>query len=72
MQRGKVWFAFLGVLYAQPLFHNGLQNDWETEAAYFVGKAMLEQPATLSRLAREACESFYIGIGQEHFAIPLW
>ncbi len=71
MQRGKIWFAFLGVLIAQPFFHNGLENDWETEAAYFVGKAVLEQPATLSRLAREACKSFYIGIGQEHFAIPL-
>ncbi len=42
MQRGKVWFAFLGVLYAQPFFHNGLENDWETEAAYFVGIAVLE------------------------------
>ncbi len=72
MQRGEIWFAFFWVLIAQPFFHNGLENDWETEAAYFVGKAVLEQPATLSRLAREACESFYVGIGQEHFAIPLW
>ena len=70
MQRGKVWCAFLGVLIAQPFYDNGLEHDWETEAAYFVGKAVLDQPATLSRLAREACESFYVGIGQEHFAIP--
>ncbi len=72
MQCGEIRFAFLGVFIAQPFFHNGLENDWETEAAYFVGKAVLEQPATLSRLAREARESFYVGIGQEHFAIPLW
>ncbi len=72
MQRGKIWFAFLGGLIAQPFVHNRLKNDWESEAAYLVGKAVLEQPATLSRLAREACESFYVGIGQEHFAIPLW
>ncbi len=70
MQRGDVWFALLGVANSQPILDNGLQNDWETEAAYFVGKAMLEQPATLSRLAREACESFYIGIGQEQVALP--
>ena len=72
MQGGKVWFAFLGVPNAQPFFHNGLKNDRESEAAYFVWKAVLEQPATLSRLAREACESFYIGIGQEQFALPFW
>ena len=72
MQCRKVWFAFLGVVIAQPFFHKGLENDWESEAAYFVGKAVLEQPATLSRIAREACESFYVGFGQEQFAIPLW
>ncbi len=42
MQRREIWFAFLGVLIAQPFFHNGLENDWETEAAYFVGIAVLE------------------------------
>ncbi len=72
MQRGKIWFAFLGVLIAQPLFHNGFENDWETEVVYFVREAMLEQPATLSRPARQACESFYIGIGQEQLALPSW
>ncbi len=72
MQHGEIWCAFLRVPNAQPFLHNRPENDWESEATYFVGKAVLEQPATLSRLAREACESFYIGVGQEHFAIPLW
>jgi hypothetical protein len=72
LQRGKIWLAFLGALNAQPFFHNGLEHDGKTEAAYFVGKTVLEQPATLSRLAREACESFYVGVGQEQLALPSW
>ena len=42
MQRGKVRLGFLGVLNTEPLFYNRLQNDWESEAAYFVGKSVLE------------------------------
>lgn len=70
MQCSEVRLAFVGKLGAQSFFHDGIKNDWEAEAAYFVGKAVLEQPSTLSRLAREARESFYIGIGQEQLALP--
>ena len=70
MQSCKVWFASLGLCDAQSFLHNGLENDWEAEAAYFMRKAVLEQPATLSRLARQACESFYVEIGQEQLALP--
>lgn len=37
-----------------------------------MGKAVLEQPATLGRPSNEACQSFYIGIGQEQLALPSW
>jgi len=72
MQSCKVWFAFLGLRDAQPLFHDGPKNDWETEVIYLVGKSVLEQPTTLSRLANETSEYFYVGTGQEHIALPSW
>ena len=72
MQSCKVWFASLGLRDAQSFLDNGHENDWDTEVAYLMGETVLEQPATLSRPTRETCESFYVGVGQEHFAIPLW